>query len=301
MSETGKGLIAVAIVVCVWSGFIVISRMGASGVLLPTDLAALRYGVSGLFMLPVVLRIGLGGLTIGQIAVLTASAGFGFPLFAYSGFSLAPAAHGAVLLPGVLPLFTAVLAVAILGERMSWRRGLSLVAISTGIAFIAFDAVRASGGFNPGDLLFLGGSFSWAVFTIAARKWSVAPLTATAVVSVMTLGIYIPVYLVALPSNLAAAGWTEIAFQAAYQGLFAVIVAMLAFTRAVRALGSATTTMITAIVPGTASIAAVFILEEPFSVIAGLGIGAVTLGTLATVAGLRSRPAPGGVGDQAAR
>ena len=227
-----------------------------------------------------------------QACAITLTAGFGFPLFAYGGFSYAPAAHGAVLLPGVLPLFTTVLAIMILKERFTLIRGLSLALIAAGIGFMTMDTLSSTGGVSPGDFHFLSGSISWAVFTVLARHWGIAPLTATSIVSVATMVIYTPVYLAFLPSNLIEASWGEIAFQGLYQGLFAVIIAMIAFTIAVRSLGAATTTMITSIVPGTASVAAIFILDEPVSLIAAVGIACVTVGMAVTVAGLRRAEPP---------
>ncbi|MFD1733124.1 EamA family transporter [Deinococcus malanensis] len=115
----------------IWSGFILVSRLGAQGTLSAFDVAALRFGVSGLVMLPYLLRHGAGGLTLPQVAALGVSAGLGYAMLAYSGFQLAPAAHAAVFMPGMLPFFTAALAWWFLGsvghaaaswDWRSWRR-----------------------------------------------------------------------------------------------------------------------------------------------------------------------------------
>ena len=47
--------------------------------------------------------------------------GLMYALLAYSGFFYAPAAHASVLLPGSLPLWTSLLAVVVLGERIDGR------------------------------------------------------------------------------------------------------------------------------------------------------------------------------------
>src|ERR1700704_6929770 len=49
------GLAAVSI----WSGWIVVARLGLKTSLTPWDIAALRFGVAGLFLLPYVLKRGL--------------------------------------------------------------------------------------------------------------------------------------------------------------------------------------------------------------------------------------------------
>ena len=85
------GLACGLVVVAVWSNFIVLSRLGATGALNAFDLAALRFGVSGAIMLPVLWRLGLGELGPGRVALITLTAGLLFALCAYTGFTLAPA------------------------------------------------------------------------------------------------------------------------------------------------------------------------------------------------------------------
>ena len=51
-----RGYLAAGVVVLCWSGFNIVSRLGATGSLAPTDLAALRFGISGLIALPFFVR-----------------------------------------------------------------------------------------------------------------------------------------------------------------------------------------------------------------------------------------------------
>ena len=90
LSDTTKGLIAGLLVVACWSGFNIVSRFGTKGLFTPFDLAAMRYGVSGL----------LGGFYFVRNApfadwprylVLSLFGGLGYGLLVYSGFSFAPA------------------------------------------------------------------------------------------------------------------------------------------------------------------------------------------------------------------
>ena len=72
----------------------------------------------------------------------------------------------------------------------------------------------------------------------------------------------------------------EIAIQAVYQGILVVFVAMLLYTYAVRCLGAQTVTLLMALVPGIASVAAVPILGEPLSMYTVAGLSAVTMGAM---------------------
>ena len=282
--DRALGLLLALVTVLIWSGFILVSRLGAKGSLGALDVAALRFGVSGLVMLPYLLKFGAGGLRLGQVAVLGVTAGLGYALLAYSGFQYAPAAHAAVLMPGMLPFFTAALAWWLLGERWTRARLVGLVIVAAGIVFLAADEfLRTRGATWRGDLLFLSASCSWAVYGIYARKWKVQPLQATAVIGVFCLVTYWPVYLLATPVNVLHAPLSEVMIQGVYQGFLAVVVALITYTRALQLLGPNLTTTITSLTPALAALAAVPLLGESLSAMALLGIGIVTLGVLFSV------------------
>ena len=286
--ETIIGIACALAVVVLWSGFLVLSRYGAAGTLTPFDLAGLRFGVSGMIMLPLLIRNGFGGLRPGQVVAITLSAGPGFALLAYAGFSLAPTAHGGVLITGMGPLFTTLFAVLMIKERLSPTRIISLLVILCGMGLMA----RESLGFTTskqiwGDMLFLGASISWSAYTVFARAWRVTPIQATTIVATLSMFVYLPVFLLFLPSNLFIAPPGDVFLQGIFQGFLSVIVALLAFTRAVAALGPVVTAMMTSVVPGTAALAAIPLLHEPLSAMAGVGIIFVTLGMIGGVLSMR--------------
>lgn len=285
--ELAIGLAAGAVVVAIWTAFLLVSRAGVLGPLLPTDIAGLRMSVALLAAAPIAWRFGLAGLALHRAAVLVATAGLGFPLLAYWGFAFAPAAHASIMMTSTLPLWTALLARLVLGEPLRGRRLVSLALILAGIAALASGLETAPAGAWRGDLLFAGASFSWAIFTIAARAWRVPPLAAAGVVGVGAGLVYLPIWLFLMPKGLAATPWPELVFQGVYHGLLAFLVAFVAYTRCVAALGPGPTTMLTALVPGLGALLAVPILGEPLTLAAILGLAFVTAGMLATVAGLR--------------
>jgi len=266
-------------IVLIWSGFILTARAGMKGTLGSLDLAALRFTVSGLVMLPVYLLRARKVIPFRRAAALALVAGLAYANLAYAGFKYAPAAHAGVLLPGALPIWTAVLAVFVLHERVNGGRLASLAIVLAGIIMIGWHGFAGAGrGAWRGDLIFLCASLCWATYTVLVRKWRVPAIPATAAVAVLSAVAFLPVYAVAVPSRLAVASWGEIAFQAIYQGIFAVVIAGILFTRAVGALGAGTTTMMTAVIPATAALAAVPLLDEPLSPLALAGVAAVSVG-----------------------
>ncbi len=270
-------------VLFVWAGFLLSSRLSASQALTPWDVAALRYAGAFLAAVPLAAVLGVPRLPPLRVLALLGAASFGFPIFAYHGFTLAPAAHGGVMLPGTLPFLTAALGVAFLGETWTRRRAASLAVVALGILLLASDTLGVHPGAWRGDLLFLAGSCCWAVYTLLIRLWGIGAMQATLSIALWSAPIYLPIWWFLLPSSIGTVNPGAALYQLIYQGIFATLLAGLLFTRAVTALGAPTTTSITALVPGMAALAAWPLLGEPLGLLGFLGVGLVSAGMILTV------------------
>src|SRR5215216_4272101 len=197
------GLAAVGI----WSGWIVVARLGLKSSLTPWDIAALRFGVAGLLLLPYVMSKGLALDRLGWIGLAAIVLGGGTPvLFANAGLMFAPAAHAGALFPGVMPLMVALLAALILHEPFTAAKKIGFVLIlcgAFGIAWAAGGAVES--GQSIGHLLFLGSALAWAFYTVAMRRARLDGLHAAAIAAVGALVLYMPAYLTAAGTSLASA------------------------------------------------------------------------------------------------
>jgi drug/metabolite transporter (DMT)-like permease len=276
------GLVAAFFTICIWTGFILVSRYGGKGVLTGWDVTALRFGVGALIALIFLPRVTLPPYKV--ILLFSVFGGIGYSVVVYAGFRMAPAAHAAVLLPGALPFATAVIAWLWLRQKPSAAQRISLLLVFIGIALTAADTfshgAHLTGTQMFGDLLFLCGSSSWAVFTLLLRRYPMSPLTAAVTTTLGSAILYLPVWWLFLPSTLNQAPLAEITMQAAYQGVLVVFVAMLLYTFAARRLGAQTVTLLMAIVPGVSALAAVPVLGEPLSLLTMAGLGAVTMGAV---------------------
>lgn len=279
--ERRVGLACAFSILLIWTGFILVSRFSARGLLTPWDMAALRFGGAFLAILPVALRHGRPRLPARQAAVVVATAGLGFPLLAFAGFQLAPASHGGVMLPGMLPLQAALLLWLVLGEPWRRERVAALLLVAAGVALLAHDTFGEHPGAWRGDLLLFAGSFSWAIYMLMVRIWRIPALEATLAIALYTAPVYLPLWLLLLPSRLAAAPPGEVLFQLVYQGSVAVVVAGFLFTRALIALGPMPLTAITALVPALTALAAWPLLGEPLGAGGLVGVGLVTAAMLA--------------------
>jgi len=291
------GTVCAFATVAIWTGFILISRASVgSRSLLPTDLAALRFGVASAVMLPVLLwrlrtrhslSAAMGGMTALQILTVAMFAGLGFGLFAFTAFVFAPVAHAGVLMPGALPFSTALIAWLVLRERIAGMRAIGLALILAGIVTIGYGSLVVDRRSLIGDALFLSASTCWAVFVVFARKWQIRPVEATIALAVGAALIYLPIYALLLPKKIAEAPVWEVIGQGAYQGLLSVVASTLVYTRVLMTFGPTKTAMLTAVVPGLAAILAVPLLGEPLMAAAVIGLVLVTMGMIVGV--LRAR------------
>lgn len=276
-----RGYAAAGLVVACWSGFNIVSRLGGRSVLTPFDLAALRFGVSALILLPWLLRR-RADLDWERLAVLAVFGTLGYALLVYSGFARAPAAHAGVIVNGGIPFFTALFAWPVLGFRPDGRVLLAFGCTGLGIALIGGQSLAAAASPDQwlGDLLFLGGALSWGLWGVLLRKWRVAPVEAIAGMAVISALAYLPVYLLWLPKGIALATSAQIALQAVYQGFVAAVVAGLCFAYANQTIGAIRSALMLALVPGISGLAAVPLLGEPLNAWVVAGLACVTVGAV---------------------
>jgi drug/metabolite transporter (DMT)-like permease len=102
---------------------------------------------------------GLSPLPFRTTVIVGLFGGLSYSMFAYSGFFFAPAAHGSVLMPGFLPVWTSLLALALLGERLHSNRLMGLALIISGGMLVGGSSMLASS--------MCGGSGSGSITTVA--------------------------------------------------------------------------------------------------------------------------------------
>lgn len=278
VTQERTGYLYALLTVAIWAGFVLVSRMAGTSPMSVWDITALRFGTAALVLFPAWLfwrRVPLFTLRMLALALI---GGVGYAFCVYAGLHFAPAAHGALLLSGLLPFTMALCVWLVLGESPSraLRRGLLLIAL--GVGFLAFDTfVLHAGALHGtrvwlGDLLLVSGSLCWALYSALIRRWHVGPWETTIGVALVAALIYLPVYLLFLPHTLDRVSAGAIALQAVYQGIFVVIVAMVLYLQAMQRLGPARVGAFMAVVPAVAGIGASLVLGEPLSgwLVAGL-------------------------------
>jgi drug/metabolite transporter (DMT)-like permease len=314
------GIAAAVITVLIWTSFILIARASADpargGLLTPLDLAYCRIVGAALILLPwgayLVRRdraegmasaswLGLSPLSRRVTVTVGFFGGLLYALLAYSGFAYAPAVHASVLMPGSLPLWTALLAAWLLRDHITPARAVGLGLIVLGDLLVGgLSLLRAFEGGQVwlGDLLFMSAALCWATYSVLARHHGLDAVRATIAITTFAAVTYVPMYSVlALTGTVQAQVFTaplkEVLFQTLFQGWGSVVISGITFTQMIRYFGPVRSTMITALVPGLSAIGAVLLLGEPlhWNLVAGLVL--VTSGILFGVRATRRTATPG--------
>ena len=281
VAEYVRGALYGLAAVSIWSGWIVVARVGLKSSLTPWDIAALRFGVAGLLLLPYVVTRGLALDRLGWIGLMAIVLGGGAPvLFANAGLMFAPAAHAGALFPGVMPLMVALLAAVFLREPFTSAKKIGFVLIVFGAFAIAWgaggDAIESSQ--TIGHLLFLGSALAWAFYTVALRRAQLGGLHAAAIAAVGALALYMPVYLTTAGTSLALAPLRDIALQAFVQGILTAIVSLIFYGRAVGILGASSGAAFAALSPAMTAVIAIPILGEWPTAMDWIAIAAISVG-----------------------
>jgi drug/metabolite transporter (DMT)-like permease len=254
------GLAAVSI----WAGWIVIARQGLQTSLTPWDIAALRFGVAGLLMLPFVLAKGIAIDRLGWSGLAAIVLGGAAPVFlANSGLLFAPAAHAGALFPGVMPLMVAVLAAAVLGESLTRVKKIGFALILPGVLAITLGSGGELGSWqNLGHALFLSAGLAWAFYTVAMRRARLDGLHAAAISAVGSAFIYLPLFAALPGTTIGRASWFDMALQAFVQGVLTAIISLILYGRAVSMLGASSGAAFAALCPAMTAVFAIPILGE---------------------------------------
>lgn len=261
-----------AATIAIWSGFVLVSRVGSTSGLNPYDITFLRFGVAALLLFPVWLCWRRRNFFNRQMLGLVATGGIGYALVAYTALSLAPASHGAVLISGLLPFFVPLAAFIALREKPRPAIWYALPVIAVGVLCLGVDIFSSSKNSLAGDALLVLASLIWAVYTLQARAAQLHPWDLTIGSVLMSALIFIPIYWLFLPKLITSASWEAIALQGIYQGVLVVIIAMLSFMAALKHLGATRLGAVMALVPAVAGFSAFALLGESLSgwLIAGL-------------------------------
>jgi drug/metabolite transporter (DMT)-like permease len=213
----------------------------------------------------------LGGLIVGT--------GAPYALLVALGLRLAPAYDAGALNPGCMPLFVALIAATVIGEKPSTAQkiGLSLI-LSGALIIIGWHGTAWSLSRGFGDVLFLAASFLTACYTIIMRQSRLDPIHVAALVSTGSLVMYAPLYLAIRGLHLAQVPVADLTVQLMFQGIVVTIISLVLYGRAVLILGAPGGSAFGALVPALSALLAIPLLQEWPTPSGWVGIGLISAG-----------------------
>jgi drug/metabolite transporter (DMT)-like permease len=277
------GIAAGLLAISIWAGWMVLTRLDLTRSALNIyDITALRFATALIVLIPFVLRHSVlpRGVSGRSMTLMVFGAGAPYALLASEGLRHAPAAHAGALIPGMMPVFAAVLSTVVLKESIAYNRVLGLVLAPIGATLIVGFNLWGNSDTLLGHALFLTASLSWAGYTVAMRRSGLKPLHVVAIVVFWSAASYLPIYLAFLPKGLSEVDWPIIGLQVIFQGVLTSVVSLIAFNFAVSRLGATRGAMLAALVPALAALLAIPVLNEWPTMSEWFGIALVTFGVL---------------------
>lgn len=248
----------------------------------PITLAGLRFGLGFLFLLPLALAL-RSRWPRGSDWLGAAALGILFFAIFFSIFNLAlrytTAARGALSL-SALPLLTMVVAALLRIEPLTKRKtgGVAVAIVGVAIALIAGLADAPPGAWR-GDLIMLGGSLCFALYSVWSRPFIARSSPITFVTAGMGAGSACLLVLAGMNGGLSASGgfgvpqWIAILYLGAFGGALTFFLWVFALERTTPTRVASTITLN----PVTATLLAAVLVGEPIglNVLAGvIGVGA---------------------------
>lgn len=271
------------------------ARQGILSGMTAMDLTLIRFGVAAIILLPVLLRAGvlsLAGIGWPRGLVLLLTGGPLFILPQAAGYRFAPLAHGGVIAPATVTVFSTVLAAVFLRERLGPAHLIGSVLVIAGIVLISWHGLVAEPGSKTwiGDLLFIGSSMLWGTFSVLVRAWRLHALRAIAVISVLSTLVMVPSYLVFTGwDHLISLPVGQVATQALLQGVMQGAMGIVAYSQSIRVLGVSKAVLFPASVPAVSILIGIPILGEIPTAMQLGGVALVTFGLVYAVGTFRRR------------
>lgn len=277
--KTGLALLGGLAVVAIWSGWLVLSRLGVQTVLTPADITLLRYVTAALCTLPWALTYPWRTVRWGRALVVALGCGFPYTLLSFYGLKLSPAAQAGVLVNGSLPVISGLLAIVLLKQRFragAWL-GVALVVIANGLMVgptLMNHSVPVAG-----LLLLFAAAWVMSIYMTAVKAWQVSTRDILVWVPWINGLMFIPIWWL-MPHVLPQAPMNDVLLQVVYQGIIVSVLALFLLGFVIRELGSMTSSLCMAFVPASAALLAIPVLNEWPGSLQWAAIALCTLGLM---------------------
>lgn len=202
-------------------------------------------------------------------------------LFLY-GVTLAPANHGAILVPGLIPLATLALSRLLLGAPVARRQVLGLAMSLAGLALVVGPELSGGGTTPIGDILFIVSAGVWAGYTLIARTSRLdSPVLTFWGVTIGAAGLLPLALHVGGPGahlDAIAGAASRALLSVAYLGSIGTVLSFVTFLEGVRLVGPQRATAYSVLIPVFGLVLVAMFLSEPLTPVALVGACIVLVG-----------------------
>jgi drug/metabolite transporter (DMT)-like permease len=196
-----------------------------------------------------------------------------YQAFFLIGIERTPATDGSILVPGLIPVLTTLIAWRVYGQRPTRTVALGFAIALVGLVIVVDPAGAVSNRRLVGDLILVGASVTWASYTILGRRALQRFDAYAATTYASTVGA-----LMLLPFSVT--GWGRLVHAGAgtwasivYLAPLGTVLAFVLYYDGVRTLGAARAAAFTLLVPVFGVSSSIAVLGEPLR--AGLAVGGV--------------------------
>jgi drug/metabolite transporter (DMT)-like permease len=251
----------------------------------PFTIAAVRFGIASLLLLAWARLAGrdlsaVRRTDVPMIIGLAVTAVAGYNWLFLTGLTLAPAADGAIIVPGLAPVFTALIAGAVLGERLGARGFLGLGVAAVGLLLVVGPGGEADDSRLLGDALFVAGAALWGVYSVLARRASGRFNAVSTTLYGTALGTIILLPLAAAEGGAGALVGAPIEALAGigYLAVFGTVAAFVLLNLGVARIGAARASAFALLVPVVGVVTSVIFLGDEIGPLTVVGGAIVLLG-----------------------
>ena len=266
----------------------------------PFAVACLRFAVAAVLLYAWCrirgVRVEASRADIPIVAGVAATSVVAYNLLFLDGVRLAPASHGAVIVPGFIPGITLVLARLFLGERARRRQVIGALVGLAGLALVIGPSFAGGAARTAiGDLMFAGGAVAWSAYAIVARRatrrFDASVITFLAAAA--GAAIFLVLSLLAEPGGLQAYGQASLRAlgSVAYLASIGTVIAFVFFYLGMQRLGAVRAAAYSVLIPLFGVAATTVLLGQSLEPIALVGAVIVVAGLWLTQAPAQAEPA----------
>jgi len=272
-----------------WSGSWITGKLAVTSAP-PLEVSTVRFVIATIVLvgIAVVARTDFGRGSLWPVVIAGIFGYFGYNAFVFVGLAMAPASDGALIVPTIIPVLTAI-AASFVGERLTATKlaGLALASVGAAIVIAAGQSGDTiSSRRLIGDVLMLLGAGCWAIYTvlgtIALRSRS--PLAVVTIAAPVGAAFLLPLGFVEKGYSDLADWSTGVWLNVLYLALVGTVASFILFYWLVRRVGAGVAAMTSYFVPVLTIAMAVLFLGDrphPLQLVGGLVILAgVRLATL---------------------